>query len=151
MVERIMREKQKSKIEKSLEKEVKEMEGNWKRAVADYRNLEKRVLDERQEHYKYSLGFFIQRILPAIDNLERAKRHIKDNGLDMAITSLLNVLQDEGLEEIDVLNKEFDPQFCECIDFKDGEEGKVVRVVEKGYRLGGRVIRPAKVIIGRQG
>ncbi len=141
-----------------LEQRVNELENNWKRAVADYRNLERRVKKERADFAKYANEVILLKLIPIVDDLERAvaasaihRREGVDAGVDEGVKNILEkfktVLESEGVTEIEALGKEFDPNLMEGVEeeLEPGGEEKVVEVVEKGYMLGDKVLRPAKV------
>jgi molecular chaperone GrpE len=126
-----------------------EFKQKWLRAVADYQNLEKRVEKEKSDWIRFANTNLLTQILEVNDNLERAANFIKDPGLNMVRDSLNKVLKDHDVEEVKVLGEKFDPSIMECIDQKEGEENTVLEVTQKGYRLNGKLIRPAKVVVGK--
>lgn len=140
----------KKKIE-DLESDILSLTHNWKRAVADYQNLQKRMEKEKEEWSKFSNLALLGRLLDLRDDLERAQTHLKDSGLDMVSKNLQNIILDQGLKEIDVLvGGAFDPNFQECVEVVAGmEDQKVTQVVGKGYIIGDKVIRPAKVKVSK--
>jgi molecular chaperone GrpE len=126
--------------------EIEELTNCWKRALADYQNLEKRIENEKKDFIQFSNRELIQKLLPVLDHFERADEHLKDQGLQMAIRDFKRVLSEEGLEEIGVLGQEYNPVEMEAVEVVEGKEsGKVVEVAQKGYRLKDKVIRPARV------
>lgn len=141
------------------EKEKQEYFNGWQREKADfinYKNKEFERLGNTIENIKQD---FILEILPIIDNLNRAENAIAPEkkqdqnikGLLMIKNQLEQVLKDEGLEELERLNKKFDPSLDEVVEIVDVEKDKepelVVEEVEKGYRFRDKIIRPAKVKI----
>jgi len=138
---------QKDKIE-ILEKKIEELEDCWKRALADYKNLEKRVQEDKEDWKFFANERLIRRILPVIDNLERLKKHMADKGLDLIIKDLVSGLKEFGVEETNSENAEFDPMKMEAIETVQGEKNKVVETVSKGYLLNNKLIRPAVVKVG---
>ena len=129
-----------------LERLIKDLEEKWKRALADYQNLEKRVASQRQEVAALAAKDLILKLLPVGDNLNLATRHLKDQGLDLTVRHFWQVLTDEGLTKIEVEGKEFDPREMECVEVIEGEkEGKVAEEVRAGYYLKDRVLRVAQV------
>lgn len=129
-----------------LKKQIIDLENRWKRAVADYQNLEKRTEADKKEWINFASKNIIIKLLPVLDNLEKTEKHLKDNGLDLAVKQLKDILLKEGLKEIEAAGKKFDPNCHECIDTEEGEdEEKIVLVYEKGYLFNDKVIRPAKV------
>ncbi|MDP2873881.1 MAG: nucleotide exchange factor GrpE [bacterium] len=134
----------------TLDNQLAEVTENWKRAVADYRNLEKRIREEREALASFSSLLILARIIPILDNLERAQKAHPQEGLDLIIKDFKKVLADEGVEEIVAVGQPFDPHWHEAVDMAEGEEGKVVALVEKGYKIKDQVLRPAKVKVGRK-
>jgi len=131
--------------EVDLKKQIEDLTGRWKRALADYQNLEKRQLREKEEFVQYAAGSLTKKFLSVLDHLEKAQEHLKDAGLDLAVKEFKRVLEEEGIAEIEVLGKEFDPMEMEAVEMIEGEEdNKVAAVITKGYRLKNKVIRPAK-------
>lgn len=130
----------------NLNKQLLDCQNNWKRALADYQNLERRSRQDKEEFAKYAKSSLIIKILPVVDNLEKTAKHIKDQGLLICIKSLQNILREEGLIEINVTGKDFDPHIMEAIETVESDlDGKVIEVLQKGYKLHDRVIRPAHV------
>ncbi|MDP3998432.1 MAG: nucleotide exchange factor GrpE [bacterium] len=129
-----------------LEILVRDLEEKWKRALADYQNLEKRVESRRQEVAAFAAKGLILKLLPVGDTLNLAARHLKDQGLDLAIGHFRQILESEGLEKIETEGKDFDPNEMECVEVVEGEnEGKVAEEVRAGYLLEGKVLRVAQV------
>lgn len=127
------------------------------RAVADFQNYKRRTEEERANYQRIANLSFVLNILPIVDDLERALA-----SLDVKLAGLQWVegirqiqrkfeaaLQASGVQEIPAEGQDFDPNLHEAIGQDEGEEGKVVRVLQKGYTMGDRVIRPAMVMVGR--
>src|SRR3990167_6838632 len=109
---------------KKLKEELETQKKLYLRALADYHNLEKRINEGKEEESKQATRRIVLRLLPFLDNLEK----------------------EEGIEEIDIQGKQFDPEQAEAVDIVEGqEENKVADVLQKGYALSGKVIRPAQV------
>jgi len=132
-----------------LEKQIGEWKDKYIRALADYQNLERRVASQRIAESKFAAEAALRKLLPVADTLVRAREHIKDQGLELAVKEFWQVLKDEGLEKIEVVGKQFDPHEMECIEVVEGEENKVTEEILTGYKLQGKVIRPAKVKVGK--
>ncbi|PJC66062.1 nucleotide exchange factor GrpE [Candidatus Beckwithbacteria bacterium CG_4_9_14_0_2_um_filter_47_11] len=120
-----------------------------KRALADYQNLTKRVEAERLEFVKYVLEQFLAKLLPVVDALEAASTHLKDQGLGLALQQLKTVLDEEGVKEMSLINQPFDPKTAECVEIIPGKKDQVVSVTQKGYLLNDKVLRPARVKVGK--
>ncbi len=133
---------------KNLHQQVTDLEAKWKRAVADYRNLERRVNDQQQAVVKFANAMLIEKLLAIMDDLERANEQLKDKGLGLVIERFKDVLKSEGVEPVETLEREFDPQLMECVEMVEGAKNRVVKVVLVGYTLNGKVLRPAKVVVG---
>ncbi len=128
-----------------------ELEDQLKRALADYQNLERRVEEERKLLGQLSSALVIEKFLPVLDNLESAQAHLADQGLDMVVKQFKDILAQEGVAEIQAEGTQFDPKLHEAVEVKKGDnEGRVVKVQVKGYKLHDNVIRPAKVVVERR-
>lgn len=133
-----------------LQNRVVTAEEKYKRAMADYRNLERRVMEERKQYVKLANRNLVESLLEPLDFMETATKHIDDKGLQMVIQRFYQVLEMEGLEEIIVKSGDsFNEQTMEAVDTAEGEEGKVVEVRQKGFTLNGVVIRHARVTVGK--
>ena len=131
---------------------------NLKRLKAEFENFRKRMLREQSEFLKLAAEGLITALLPVIDNFERAMAHeihggqIDEykNGMQLVYNQIMDTLAKEGLSAIEPIGEPFDPTSHEAmmkVESKDHPEGTVVSVLEKGYFLKGRVIRPAKVAV----
>ena len=138
-----------------LRKEVDKLKNDYARAYADTENLKRRLMNEAEQTRKYRIQSFAKEIVPVIDNLERAlKVEVNENnqallkGVQMVYDQLINALKQEGVEEVDCLNKPFDANFAQAIMMEkvEGvESGIVIEVLQKGYVLKDRILRPAMV------
>lgn len=135
--------------EKKLQQQIEELGGKWKRAVADYQNLERRVNDQQQAFVKFANAMLIEKLLGVIDDLERAVKHLRDEGLGLVMERFLEILKSEGVERIEAVGKNFDANLMECAEMVEGEKDKVAKVALAGYTLNGKVLRPAKVMVGK--
>ncbi len=127
-----------------------ELEERLKRALADYRNLEKRIEEERKLLSKLSASLLIEKLLPILDNLEQAQLHLRDQGLEMVIKQFKDVLTAEGVEEIPAAG-EFNPHLHEAVETQIGEEeNQIAKVLAKGYKIDNTVIRPTKVVVTKK-
>lgn len=133
----------------TLQKRIEELEHQLKRALADYQNLEKRVQQEKGEWIRSANKDLILRLLPALDTLLLAGKHVSDQGLALSIQEFLDVLKEEGVARIETEGKDFDPLLMECVETQEGQEGKVYSEVRVGYTLHGRAVRPAQVKVGK--
>ena len=130
---------------------------NWQRAAADYQNFKRRVEQERTEVGRLVNAAFVINLLPLVDDLERALRTVDAklagltwlDGIWLIYRKFQQVLENAGVKEIQADGQPFDPNVHEAIQEAPGEDGKVLSVVQRGYMLGDRVIRPAMVVVGR--
>jgi molecular chaperone GrpE len=145
------REKKEKKPEKlSPEEQCREFENKYKRALADYQNLLKRTAEEKQAFAKYANEGMIRDILPVYDNLRISLDHIddeaKNNGLAEGIKYVVKQFRDallnNGVSEIEIKDKKFDPMEMEAIS---GKGKKIKKIIKPGYKLNGKVIVAAKV------
>ncbi|RJQ36225.1 nucleotide exchange factor GrpE [Candidatus Microgenomates bacterium] len=134
-----------------LKQQVEEFKNKYLRAIADYQNLEKRVGEERFELMKMANKNLLIKILPFLDNLEKAELFVKDEGLKISKDHFVQILKDAGLEEIEMMGKDFDPISAEAVQLVPGkEEGKIVEVLQKGYRFEDKIIRVAQVKVSKK-
>jgi len=134
---------------KDMEIKIKDLENNWKRALADYKNLEKRIIEDKEQLAFYIKKQTIENVLPFLDNLEKIEQHLKDKGLELTLKDFKQTLISMGVQELEVLGKDFDPNQMEAIEMHKGEKNKVLKIVSKGYLLNGKLLRPARVIVGQ--
>src|SRR3990167_9205710 len=144
-----MAKKTKQEKTKELETQEKELEGQLKRTLADYQNLEKRVALEKEELIKSANRGLILRILPALDTLELALKHTQDDGLKLSIMKIFDVLDGEGVKRIETKDKDFDPTIMEAVQTGEGEENRVLEELSPGYMLDDKLLRPAQVVVGQ--
>ncbi len=130
---------------------------SWQRAAADYQNFKRRVEEERSETARFANAALIINMLPLLDDLDRALKNVDAHlagltwvdGIRLIHRKFQALVEMAGVEEIDADGQTFDPAQHEAVSQAPGEDGKVVAVVQKGYKLGDRVIRPAMVVVGQ--
>lgn len=139
---------------KKKEGELNKLKDQLARALADYDNLRKRVDREREDFEKVANVKLAIRLLPVLDILRQAQKHLGDPGIAITITQFEDALKEEGIEEIKVaVGDEFNPQLHEAIEVvEDGKgKGKVKEVVLSGWRFSqGPVIRHVRVKVTRK-
>lgn len=136
-------------VKKAEEKvKLEEAINNWKRAVADYQNLEKRINEERASWIRSASSDLILRLLPILDTLMLAQKHVQDEGVALGVKQLITILEQEGVKPVETQDKNFDPQTMECVATESGERGKVLQELQRGYVLYDKILRPAKVKVG---
>nr|WP_235808713.1 nucleotide exchange factor GrpE [Lacticaseibacillus camelliae] len=142
----------------ALKKERDELEDKYLRAAAEINNMNKRFNKEREDMAKYDGQKLATAVLPVLDNLERAlATEVKDDGaqslkkgVEMVYSHLDNALKENGVTEIEATGK-FDPNLQQAVQTvpadKDHAKDTVVQVLQKGYKLKDRVLRPAMVVV----
>ncbi len=147
-------------LKKTLAEVEEKAEGylaNWQRAQADFLNFKKRAEQERSETVRFGNAMLILSLLPVLDDLERALDSVPEDlaevswvdGIGLIYRKFKAVLDEHGVSEIKALGEPFDPHLHESMLLGEGEEGKVVEEIQKGYILHDRVIRPTKVKVGK--
>jgi molecular chaperone GrpE len=121
-------------------------------------NIKRRGIKERQELSKYANESLIKKILPVIDNLQKAISHAQNDknpsglveGIELTLDGLMATLEKAGLKEVEAEGRPFDPNFHEAISKQIDDKvapGHVITELQKGYVLNGRLIRPSMVVI----
>lgn len=135
---------------KSLTDQVSSLDENWKRALADYQNLLRRVEVDKKEFTKIANANLLARLIPALDIIELSASHSQDLGVQMAAKQFHQALTEEGLQLIEPqVGDNFDHLTQECSEILAPTAGQsnntIAELVLKGYKLGDYVLRPAKV------
>lgn len=142
------------------EKEAADNYDKYVRAVAELENYKKRAIRDRADSLKYGQENLIRDILPLVDNLDRAMEHACNSndfeafkaGLQLIQNQLNGCLGKQGVEPIEAIGQDFDPNVHEAVlQVESPEHGhnQVVEEFEKGYMLNGRLLRPSKVSVCR--
>ena len=140
-----------------LEKERDERLDDLKRVAAEFDNYRKRVARDQQSLAARAHERLVKELLPVLDDLERALEAAAEHqeakledGVRLVHRELQEALSKEGLEEIET-NGHFDPHVHEALlsQPSDRDEGAILEVLQKGYRLGDRVLRPARVVVSQ--
>lgn len=132
------------------ELKLAEAEGKYRRALADYQNLERQTKEAHIRFAKLATQSFVEEMIEPYDHLKLAASHVKDKGLDMVMGQFKAVFESQGVKEIDPIGEKFDAHTMEAIDTAEGKEDEVIKVVSPGYELNGFVVKPAKVIVGNK-
>jgi molecular chaperone GrpE len=143
-------------LEEAQAKAAENLDG-WQRAQAEFINYKNRVQRDRELDYASMKGDIIKKVLPVLDDMERALANRPDgnswaNGMELIARKFQNILEAEGLKRIEAKGQPFDPNFHEAISSEpneDVESGHVIEIVQNGYKLGERVIRPAMVRVAQ--
>jgi len=125
-----------------------QLENNYKRAIADYQNLQRRTQEQKVEWIKSANRDLLLKLLPILDTLMLAQKHITDQGIAISIDQFLHILEQEGVTKIKTIGEEFSPHTMEAIGTAEGESGKVLEEVRAGFMMHESVLRSAQVIVG---
>lgn len=139
------------------EAKASEFKDSWLRSQAEFQNYRKRVERDNELMKSTMKGDIIKKVLPVLDDLERALQNCPDDdawasGIELIARKLQTIIESEGVKRIEAKGEAFDPNFHEAISHEpaDGvESGFVIEVVQNGYMLGERVIRPAMVRVAQ--
>lgn len=147
---------------KNLQKEIMEYKDKYLRVLAESENARKRLQKEKQEMTRYAIENVIAEFLHPLDNLENAlsmAQKMSDEvknwayGFQMILTQFKDVLAGQGVVSIDSLGTHFDPhkhEAVEMIESNEQEPGTVIEECVRGYKMGDRIIRPARVKVVKQ-
>lgn len=152
-------EQLKTELEKANQQTAENFDG-WQRERADFLNYKKRIERDQESTAQTIKGEVVKRFLITLDDLERALKTKPTtgegvswaDGIELIYRKLQSLLDAAGVKRIEVEKQEFDPNLHEAItheDCPDCESGQIIEVIEQGYTLGDRVIRPAKVRVAR--
>ncbi len=143
-----------------LKAQIEEQKDRYLRLSAEFDNYRKRTLKERADLLKTANGDTLSAMLPVLDDLERAMQSMEKatdvaavrEGVVLIYNKLQEFMKNKGITEIDAMNQVFDTDFHEAITKipapTEDLKGKVVDVIQKGYKIEGKVIRYAKVVVG---
>ena len=143
-----------------LRMEVRESVDKALRATAELENIRKRTSRDIENAHKYALERFVNELLPVIDSMElgiNASQSAEDieslrEGMDLTLKKLFDCLEKFGVKAIDPAGEKFDPEWHEAVSMQEPEgsdSGLVVTVMQKGYELNGRLVRPAMVVVAK--
>lgn len=139
---------------KKAQADKEESENRCLRVQADFDNFRRRSRKDAEEAGVRAQGDLLIQLLPVVDNFERALNIMSDGadkeGVDLILKQLQSVLENAGMQEIAALDADFDPKLHHAVLQEPSEEkkGKVLMVLQKGYMLGDRLLRPAMVQVG---
>ena len=143
-----------------LEADLADAQDSALRAQADAANVQRRAEQEIDKARKFALDRFVGELLPVVDNMERALSAATDSGaeasiiegLELTLKSFMDALKKSGVEIVDPQGEPFDPQLAQAmsmVENPDVEPNTVIAVMQKGYTLNGRLVRPAMVMVSK--
>ena len=151
----------------SLQNEFKKAKETNLRLLAEIENLRKRFDREREDTFKYAVTEFANEIILVVDNFSRVMESIslikKDNndnvkplidGIDLIFKDFLKTLEKFDIKKIDCFGKKFDPNFHQAVSEEinnDKEVGEIIKIIQNGYLIKDRLLRPASVVIAKKG
>ena len=147
------------KAEEEAEEEAAQESERYMRLLAEFQNYKRRAAKEKADTLQYANEKIVADILPVLDNFERALSTETDDiegyakGMELIFGQLCKALENAGLEEIKALDEDFDPNvhnavMTDNIDEKD--DGKITKVLQKGYKLRDKVVRPSMVAVNKK-
>ena len=131
------------------------------RGKAEVENMRRRVTMDVEKAHKFALNKFANELLPVVDNLDRALAAIDQTdeqfksiveGIEMTVSSLNRALEKSGVEQINPVGETFNPELHQAmtmIEVPGAEPNSVIDVMQKGYQLNGRLLRPAMVVVAK--
>lgn len=150
-------EKTEEKAEEKTEEKADDGNEKYVRLMAEFQNYKKRVAKEKNDIREYATEKLVMELLPVLDNFERALAASAEDdpagyakGMELIFTQMVTELQKSGLAEVEAEGQDFDPTKHNAVMTEENEElesGKVSRVLQKGYALNDKVIRPSMVAV----
>ncbi|MDQ7054545.1 MAG: nucleotide exchange factor GrpE [candidate division KSB1 bacterium] len=151
----------KDKEIQKLRKEVDELKDKYLRQIAEFENFRKRKEREVEEFWRKANADLIRKLLPILDDIERSLESARRDqnfealveGIEMIYKTFLKVLEAEGVTQISAVGQEFNPEYHEAlmqVEKEDVPPNTVVEEHQKGYLLGDKILRPAKVIVSKE-
>ncbi len=146
-------------LEETRQKAEEYLDG-WQRARAEFANYKKRVEREQEQIYQNAAGQILKRYLEILDDMERALKNRPQEGygaewaegIELIYRKLMNILENEGIKTMEVEGQFFDPNLHEAITSEESENhksGEIIEVLQRGYLLGDKVLRPALVRVAK--
>lgn len=137
--------------------EDEDLNTRYLRLMADFQNFKKRAEKQRGEIHAYANEKIVTKLLEVMDNFERALNHDDNSdgfkeGMELIFVQLKDVLTNSGVSEIETEGAEFDPNFHNAVMMEDSDDhssGEISAVLQKGYTLNGKVIRPSMVKVAK--
>ncbi|WDI78755.1 nucleotide exchange factor GrpE [Candidatus Purcelliella pentastirinorum] len=160
-----IKKNKKKKLIKKLKKKIKNTKKKIKdiqlRSQAEIENINRRNIQNIEKIHKFSLEKFINELLPVVDNLERTLKANKENnkklqpimkGIQLTLKSLFDVMSKFGVKNISEQNVLFNPKIHQAIMMEKSDKikaNKIIKIMQPGYLLNGRLLRPAMVIVSK--
>lgn len=142
----------------SPEAKIADLTDKWKRSVADFENFKKRRESEGREILEYAKEITVMKLMPSLQSLEQVLKYAPTDekykdwlmGLTVTIQQLEKTMEELGVVKIKTVGEKFNPSLHEAVEEVEGQEpGKIVKEIQPGFTLHGKVIIPAKVGVGK--
>lgn len=142
----------------SPEDQIAQLTANWKRTAADFENFRKRKDAEAKELLEFAKEMAVLKLMPSLQSLEQVLFHAPNDekykdwlmGLKATIAQLEKAMEELGVVKIKTVGEQFDHERHEAVEEIEGQEvGKIIKELQPGFMLHGRVIIPAKVAVGK--
>ncbi len=152
-------EAEKKADEKKAEEEAAQESERYMRLMAEFQNYKRRAAKEKTDTLQYANEKIVADILPVLDNFERALSTETDDiegyakGMQLIFEQLYKALENAGLEEIKALDEDFDPNVHNAVmtdNIEEKDDGKITKVLQKGYKLRDKVVRPSMVAVNKK-
>ena len=153
------KEDKENKAEEEAKKAEEAESERYMRLMAEFQNFKKRVAKEKSDIHAYANEEIVGDILPMLDNFERAldaeggDLEAYAKGMQLIFEQLKKALENAGLEEIKAMDEEFDPNVHNAVmtdNLEEKEDGTITKVLQKGYKLKDKVIRPSMVAVNKK-
>ena len=154
--------KQLKKDNEQLQEEADNNHNKWLREIANARTLQNRANKSIEEAQKFALERFVKDLLQVLDSLDKALEHSTDKnnentdnilqGVTLTAKMLVDTLANHGVEMVDPVGQNFDPQYHEALTMQattEAQPNTILATVQKGYILNGRLLRPARVVVAK--
>ena len=156
--EEAVKEEEEKKAEEEAKKAEEAESERYMRLMAEFQNFKRRVAKEKSDIHAYANEKIVGDLLPVLDNFERAlSTETEDEGyakgMQLIFEQLKTALGNAGLEEIKAMDEEFDPNVHNAVmteTIEDKEDGIITKVLQKGYRLKDKVVRPSMVAVNKK-
>ena len=144
---------------KKAEEEAAQESERYMRLMAEFQNYKRRAAKEKTDTLQYANEKIVADILPVLDNFERALTTETEDiegyakGMQLIFEQLYKALENAGLEEIKALDEDFDPNVHNAVmtdNIEDKDDGKITKVLQKGYKLRDKVVRPSMVAVNKK-
>lgn len=144
---------------KELQEKIEELTAGWQRTQADFVNYKRQAAEDRARTIKQANADLIAELLPVLDNFQLAAKHLPENlkddswaqGVQQIEKQFENILLDSGLEKIESLGQQFNPEYHEAVEEieSDHEAGTIIEELSSGYKFDGIVLRPSRVKVAK--